>query len=68
MFESLEIDIKRNILICIIDKLNGDVLKKILKFCYDEKIPITHTKKYYLFNIMQLNDLQIKMLWCLIMN
>ena len=68
MFDNLEIDIKRNIIISLIDKLNGNVLRSILNFCNDEKIPITHTKKFYMFDIRKLNDLQIKMLWNIITN
>lgn len=65
---NLDITIKRNILCCIIEKLNSNTLRDILKFCDDEKIPITHTKKFFMFNIMTLTDIQIKHLWILIMN
>lgn len=68
LFDNLEIDIKKNILACIIDKLNSNTLKQVLNFCEKENIKITLTNKYYMFNINTLNDLQIKHLWVLVMN
>lgn len=65
---NLDIDTKRNILCCIIEKLNSDSLRTILKFCNDEKITITYTNKFAMFDIFKLTDLQIKHLWILIMN